>query len=129
MAFSFPSKKANRSREAIHRLQILLQLERQCRVGARRVYESYPTHGIFDTVTTLTIALVRGSANTIRAITPSVYSCCRVVAPSASSWSSTSAAVHDACHAHEPCVPNDDRFLDLLSFGAEFGQHFEDVHF
>jgi hypothetical protein len=42
MAFSFPSKKANRSRAAIHRFQILLQLERQCRVGARRVYESYP---------------------------------------------------------------------------------------
>lgn len=80
MAFSFPSKEANRSREAIHCFQILLRLERQCRVGARRVYESHPGHGIFETVTTLTIALVRGSANTIRAITPSVYSCCRVVA-------------------------------------------------
>jgi hypothetical protein len=30
----------------------LLRLERRCSVGARRVYEIYPAHGIFESVTT-----------------------------------------------------------------------------
>jgi hypothetical protein len=54
MAFGFPSVKPNRSREAIHRLQILLQLESECRVGPRRVYEIYLARG--TTLTRIFIA-------------------------------------------------------------------------
>jgi len=41
----------------------------------------------------------------------SVYSCCRVVAPSASFLSSISVAVHGACYGHEPCVPTRELLL------------------
>jgi hypothetical protein len=60
-----------------------------------------------------------------RSMTASVYSCCRVVGPSASFLSPTSVAVHVAFHDHWRHVPE---LLDPFLFRSQLGQHFRNVH-
>jgi hypothetical protein len=64
-------------------------------VGARRVYEIYPAHGIFETVTTFN-----------HCIDPWINQHHSLDHPSDSSWSSISADVHDAGHVHVSASSN-----------------------